>query len=513
MLGVTRSVVPGSRALAVALVLGLSACGGGAQTSGSESEARSTADDVTTEPGGAEPGALAVVLCGGGAWIAVSLDDGAEEALDVEAGCDGRFPDANPAPNNPPVATLLTVSPDLERVAAWDAPDADFIAPGEVVEQHAGYRAAGSRDAEFVDAAGVDTDGFAREITTDRQVLFNPATGDLWWQRGERMLSSSIPPGAPSDEGAGHLYAFTADGEPMPAPFYDSPSGAQRMIVTSGDGYSQDFLVGPTATMTPTCLQAAEVEASRRVPRRACGGTGRFGDDLWGDGAEVAAECSDAFAGWIDDATVACNSFNRGWDAIKIDERGRIDGTTDLTPDTEQSLRDGLVTPDGETLVFLAVDAADTVTLYATPTDGSLATGEPTRLASWQEGAPRALLGWLSDGSLRLGNAGGNRDGATRDGAPTGGGETGGELFAELGCGACHALAAAGATGRLGPDLDRALRGRSPAQIREDVVDPDASVADGYTEGVMPADFGDVLDRQQLDALVRFLVSARDRGD
>jgi hypothetical protein len=492
-------------------VLGLSACGGGAQTSGSESTARSTAGDVTTAPDRAEPEELAVVLCGGhgGAWIAVSLDDGAEQALDVEAGCDGRFPDANPAPNNPPVATLLTVSPDLEHVAAWDAPDADFIAPGEVVEQHAGYRAAGSRDAEFVDAAGVDGDGFAREITTDRQVLFNPATGDLWWQRGDRMLSSPIPPETPRDEGEGHLYAFTSDGEPMPAPFYDSPSGARRTIVTSGDGYSQDFLVGPSATMTPTCLQGAEIEASRRVPRRACGGTGRFGDDLWGDGAEIAAECSDAFAGWIDDATVACNSFNRGWDAIEIDERGRVVGTTDLTPDTEQSLRDGLVAPDGETLVFLAVDAADTVTLYATPTDGSAATGEPTRLASWQEGAPRALLGWLSGGSLRLGDAGGDRDGAptgTRD-------KTGGELFAELGCGACHALAAADATGRLGPDLDHALRGRSPAQIREDVVDPDASVADGYAEGMMPADFGDVLDRQELDALVRFLVSARDRGD
>lgn len=70
-------------------------------------------------------------------------------------------------------------------------------------------------------------------------------------------------------------------------------------------------------------------------------------------------------------------------------------------------------------------------------------------------------------------------------------------------CGSCHELQAAGATGTLGPSLDD-LSG-DEASIREAIVDPDAEIAEGYSADVMPENFGELLDDEQLDALVQYL--------
>lgn len=74
-------------------------------------------------------------------------------------------------------------------------------------------------------------------------------------------------------------------------------------------------------------------------------------------------------------------------------------------------------------------------------------------------------------------------------------------------CGGCHTLADAGTTGTTGPDLGTALRGQSEDQIRTDIVDPDADVAEGYQPGIMPSDYGETLTAEQLDGLVAYLAS------
>jgi cytochrome c oxidase subunit 2 len=87
-------------------------------------------------------------------------------------------------------------------------------------------------------------------------------------------------------------------------------------------------------------------------------------------------------------------------------------------------------------------------------------------------------------------------------------------VFATGGCGGCHTLAAAGSTGKVGPDLDKLLedakkygKGAPPAAyVRQSIVDPDAFVVPGFPKGTMPKTFEQQLSRQQIDALVQFLI-------
>jgi len=84
---------------------------------------------------------------------------------------------------------------------------------------------------------------------------------------------------------------------------------------------------------------------------------------------------------------------------------------------------------------------------------------------------------------------------------------SGKSVFADSGCGACHTLADAGASGKVGPDLDKVLKGKSATFIRQSIVEPDAVIAKGYPAHVMPTGFGDRLGKAKLDALVRYLES------
>jgi mono/diheme cytochrome c family protein len=87
-------------------------------------------------------------------------------------------------------------------------------------------------------------------------------------------------------------------------------------------------------------------------------------------------------------------------------------------------------------------------------------------------------------------------------------GADGAALFDAQGCGSCHALAAADSTGEVGPDLDASLKGEDAAFIEESIVDPDAEVEEGYPEGVMPSNFGDVLTPEELEALVQYIADS-----
>jgi cytochrome c oxidase subunit II len=81
------------------------------------------------------------------------------------------------------------------------------------------------------------------------------------------------------------------------------------------------------------------------------------------------------------------------------------------------------------------------------------------------------------------------------------------QLFtsATNGCSSCHTLADAGATGKIGPDLDKFLKGKPKSFIQQSIVDPGAYVEKGFQNGIMPPTFGKTLTKQEISALVDYL--------
>lgn len=100
--------------------------------------------------------------------------------------------------------------------------------------------------------------------------------------------------------------------------------------------------------------------------------------------------------------------------------------------------------------------------------------------------------------------------------------EAGKAIFSgSAGCSGCHTLAAAGATGTVGPNLDvrlrtdcasaasKRVRGATLAQcIHTSITNPYAYLPSGYSSGIMPSDFAQRLTPTQIQALVNFLGSA-----
>jgi cytochrome c oxidase subunit II len=101
---------------------------------------------------------------------------------------------------------------------------------------------------------------------------------------------------------------------------------------------------------------------------------------------------------------------------------------------------------------------------------------------------------------------------ATSQNAGGGGAPSGKALFASNGCNGCHTFKPAGATAKVGPDLDKlaeeAQRAGKPLEefIRESIVNPNAYVEPGYPKGLMPGTYAG-LPQAQLDALVKFLAA------
>ena len=83
---------------------------------------------------------------------------------------------------------------------------------------------------------------------------------------------------------------------------------------------------------------------------------------------------------------------------------------------------------------------------------------------------------------------------------------TGGRLvFAQMGCGSCHALKAAGSRGEIGPSLDLALKQHSRSSLAAKIQRPGAGT-------IMPQDFAQRMTFAELDALLDFLMAARGGG-
>lgn len=80
-------------------------------------------------------------------------------------------------------------------------------------------------------------------------------------------------------------------------------------------------------------------------------------------------------------------------------------------------------------------------------------------------------------------------------------------VFARMGCGGCHRLAAGGGSEiDVGPDLDQLLPSYDAAPLRAKIVDP-YPAGEPQSFAVMPRDFGSRMSATELDALVAFLLS------
>jgi len=112
---------------------------------------------------------------------------------------------------------------------------------------------------------------------------------------------------------------------------------------------------------------------------------------------------------------------------------------------------------------------------------------------------------WLGDQKEAAGGGGGEASGGGEEQAA---GASGEQIFSSAGCDGCHTLAAAGATAEVGPDLGQ-LGDVDAAFIRKSIVDPNAEIEEGFEPDVMPQNFGDELSKEELDALVKYLLESQ----
>jgi cytochrome c oxidase subunit II len=124
---------------------------------------------------------------------------------------------------------------------------------------------------------------------------------------------------------------------------------------------------------------------------------------------------------------------------------------------------------------------------------------------------PQGFAAWVRQTSAAAGGGGGQAGG--------GGGQTasadakaiftnGKNATGATPCGACHTLSEAGTNGTTGPNLDKVLKGKDAAFIKQSIEQPDAQIAAGYGKGIMPPNYGSTLSPSEIDALVKFLSDA-----
>jgi cytochrome c oxidase subunit 2 len=117
--------------------------------------------------------------------------------------------------------------------------------------------------------------------------------------------------------------------------------------------------------------------------------------------------------------------------------------------------------------------------------------------------SPSAFDQWLADKKAKAaggGAAAGGGGGAAPD-AKT--------LFttgASPACGSCHTLADAGTNGTIGPNLDKVLKGKDAAFIQTSIEDPSAEVEKGFQDGIMPSNYKQTLQPEEIKALTDYLV-------
>jgi len=116
---------------------------------------------------------------------------------------------------------------------------------------------------------------------------------------------------------------------------------------------------------------------------------------------------------------------------------------------------------------------------------------------------------WVSKQRKAAAGGGGGGGDSGGGGGEQAAGASGEGIFTSAGCAGCHTLKAAGATAKVGPDLGK-LENADAAFIRKSIVDPSAEVEKGFQDGVMPQNFGEQLSKEQLDALVKYLLESQE---
>ena len=79
------------------------------------------------------------------------------------------------------------------------------------------------------------------------------------------------------------------------------------------------------------------------------------------------------------------------------------------------------------------------------------------------------------------------------------------KLFVDNGCGGCHTFKSAGTNGKIGPNLDDALKDKDAEFVKTSITDPNAEIASGFQPSIMPQNYGSQLTSEQIADLVAFL--------
>ncbi len=158
------------------------------------------------------------------------------------------------------------------------------------------------------------------------------------------------------------------------------------------------------------------------------------------------------------------------------------------------------VVPGIDTSIVITPTRTGTFTVVCTELCGL---GHATMRAPVRVVSQADFAAWVEEQQDAAGGGGGS------------GGDEGAAVFASAGCGGCHAFTPAGTDGAIGPGLDNVEAdaknaGEEPAAyVKESIVDPNKVIAPGYAAGVMPANYGDSLSGDEIDALVDYLIAGK----
>jgi mono/diheme cytochrome c family protein len=83
-------------------------------------------------------------------------------------------------------------------------------------------------------------------------------------------------------------------------------------------------------------------------------------------------------------------------------------------------------------------------------------------------------------------------------------------IFAQQ-CAQCHGLEPGTGSG-VGPNLGDALKGKDAKFVLESIINPNAVIAQGFPEGVMPQDYGQQIPEDKLNELVEYLLQNANGG-
>ncbi|HVV77346.1 MAG TPA: hypothetical protein VHC43_15050 [Mycobacteriales bacterium] len=379
-------------------------CGGGTSTPQSHPQTVATVDPGDSTPSTTSASAAdGLVVCidqasqpgdeartGDLELLAGGPDDLTESELSVVAnGCPG-FDD------------VYNFSPDLTDEASTQS-----TSDGSTV---AGYLS--TADGSFTDLSGHSDGGFTDQPVSDSGPIFNPETGDLWWNRGQHMWSATLPDGTAEDMGSGYVGGFTPAGDPLATAILTSPDGKvaatySEPVDTVESGDSAQVLVGATSAFTSACTDRAYSVVKDYEQ-------GLTEDNVFG---QLAASCSGlasltvkncfTFNGFVNDSSFVCfDGVHYQLDSFSVHGRhATVTGAIQLTPNTNLTINGGVVDPSGSDLWFAdssgSVYVVSATTPTSDPTPTSVSVGENSAGGTGQFWTDGLVVGWRSPGAMQ----------------------------------------------------------------------------------------------------------------